>query len=75
MLGSPGVESEAGGGQGAVDEVGRYCIFLSLRLMMRARAAWSAAREVGFTDLDGPLVAAGAGDVRIGQPVRSSIQR
>jgi len=33
--------------QVAIDQVGRYWIFFSLRLMMRTRSAWSAAAKSG----------------------------
>ena len=43
---SPGLEFEAGRRQAAVDQVGRYWIFFSLRLTMRTKPSRSAAAKL-----------------------------
>ena len=50
-MGSPGFGSEAGGGQAAVDQVGRYWIIFSLRSMIWTRPAWSAAATGTLPDM------------------------
>jgi len=75
---SPGLEFEAGRRQAAVDQVGRYWIFFSLRLTMRTRPDPFALQAPGWRPLYNYKSAGGAnrevcraGEARRGSPAKN----